>query len=254
MSSLDGSGQVWRADLYAQHARFVPELGQAVLDLLAPRIDERILDLGCGDGRLTAAIAGLGATVVGVDAAPDMLAAARERGLTVQQADGHALPFDGEFDAVFSNAALHWMTRPDEVIAGVHRALRPGGRFVAECGGHGNTAAIRVALHAVMRQRRPYHPVNDPWYYPHPDDYARRLAAHGFEVREMQLIPRPTLLPTGMAVWLETFTGSVFAPLPPAERKEAAAAVVDLLAPALRDTEGRWFADYVRLRFSAVRT
>jgi SAM-dependent methyltransferase len=249
----ESSGQVWRADLYERNARFVPELGQPVVALLAPRAGERILDLGCGDGVLTESIAQAGASVLGVDAAPDLIAAARKRGIDAQLVDAHALPFDGEFDAVFSNAALHWMTRPDDVIAGVRRALKPGGRFVAECGGHGNVAAVRVALTAVLRQLRPHDAVNDPWYFPHADEYARRLTAQNFTVEQIALIPRPTLLPTGMAAWLETFAGAFFAPLSPAERETASAAAVDLLAPALRDADDRWFADYVRLRFVATR-
>lgn len=249
----EGSGQVWRADLYRQHAHFVPELGQPVLALLAPRAGERILDLGCGDGVLTESIAQAGARVLGVDAAPDLIAAARRRGIDAQLVDAHALPFDGEFDAVFSNAALHWMKRPDEVIAGVRRALKPGGRFVAECGGHGNVAAVRVALTAVLRGLRPHDAINDPWYFPHPDEYARRLTAQNFTVEQIQLIPRPTLLATGMAPWLETFAGAFFTTLSPAEREAATAATVDLLGLALRDADDRWFADYVRLRFVATR-
>lgn len=252
--TIDPNGQVWSADAYARHARFVPELGLPVLELLAPRADERILDLGCGDGLLTETLVATGAQVVAVDAAPDLIAAARRRGLDARLMDGEALAFDQAFDAVFSNAALHWMTQADAVIAGVRRALRPGGRFVAECGGHGNVAAIRVALHAVLRQRQPHAPVPDPWYFPHPDEYARRLEAQGFTVREMHLLPRPTPLPTGIAGWLETFGGSFFAALPAPDRAPAAAAVADLLAPALRDADGRWFADYVRLRFVATRS
>lgn len=249
--SSDPSGQVWRADTYQHHAHFVPALGQPVVDRLDPRAGERILDLGCGDGVLTEAIASRGAQVVGVDAAPDLVAAARARGLDAHVLDGQALLFDAEFDAVFSNAALHWMLDPDAVLTGVRRALRPGGRFVAECGGHGNVAAIRVALHAARRERRPHEPVPDPWYFPHPDEYARRLSAHGFTVEEMHLLPRPTFLPTGMSGWLETFAGSFFSGLTEEEKLAAATAAEQLLAPALRDADGRWFADYVRLRFVA---
>jgi SAM-dependent methyltransferase len=145
--------QSWKAGRYATHARFVADLGAPVLDLLAPRTGERILDLGCGDGALTEKLAALGCSVVGVDAAPDMIAAARARGLDARVMDGEGLDFEDEFDAVFSNAALHWMRRPADVIAGVRRALRPGGRFVGEFGGHTNVAAIIVALIAVLDRR-----------------------------------------------------------------------------------------------------
>ena len=146
MMSDTNEAQSWSAEGYATNAGFVPVLGRAVLDLMDPKPGERILDLGCGDGTLTAQIAERGAAVVGVDASPDLLAAAKARGLDARLMDGQRLAFEAEFDAVFSNAALHWMLDQDAVADGVRRALKPGGRFVAECGGHGNIAAIATAL------------------------------------------------------------------------------------------------------------
>lgn len=141
--------QRWQADDYAVKGRFVSDLARPVLDLLSPRQGERILDLGCGDGVLTEEIAARGADVLGADLSEELLEAAAAKGLKVQKVDGHALPFKNEFDAVFTNAALHWMRRPELVIAGVHRALRPRGRFAGEFGAHGNVAAIATALRAV---------------------------------------------------------------------------------------------------------
>jgi trans-aconitate methyltransferase len=138
--------QHWSAERYAETAHFVPALGAPVLELLAPSPGERILDLGCGDGVLTEKIVAAGATVIAVDAGPDMVAAARARGIDARVMDGQRLTFSGEFDAVFSNAALHWMRDQEAVLSAVRRALEPGGRFVAEMGGHNNTAAIIVAL------------------------------------------------------------------------------------------------------------
>jgi len=138
------AGQPWNAANYERHARFVAELGAPVLDLLAPKPGEAILDLGCGDGALTERIAACGALVRGCDASPELIEAARARALRVDWADAQALPYAAEFDAVFSNAALHWMTRPADVAAGVRRALRPGGRFVGEFGGFGNVAAATL--------------------------------------------------------------------------------------------------------------
>jgi trans-aconitate methyltransferase len=140
----------WNPQDYAANAGFVPALGTAALELLAPRAHEAILDLGCGDGVLTKRIAEAGADVLGVDSSEGMLAAARALGLTVERADGQALAFEGRFDAVFSNAALHWMPNQRAVADGVFRALKPGGRYVGECGGFGNIAAIRTALRAVL--------------------------------------------------------------------------------------------------------
>ena len=247
------TSQAWDAGTYVHNAGFVASLGVPVAGLLDPKPGERILDLGCGDGALTKQIADLHCTVTGVDGSADMVRAAQERGLDAAVMDGHALPYDGEFDAVFSNAALHWMTRPDEVLQGVYRALKPGGRFVAEMGGHGNVAAIVVALHEATRQEGVDPAKLHPWYFPSPQEQQGRLERAGFTVASIELIPRPTLLPTGFGGWFETFAGSFTAALPEERRKPFAAKVEAMLAPALRDSEGRWIADYVRLRFVALK-
>lgn len=246
------AGQDWQAERYATHAGFVAELGLPVVELLAPRPGERILDLGCGDGVLTARLAALGCAVVGVDAGPDMVRGACARGVDARLMDGHALTFEQEFDAVFSNAALHWMRAdPDAVIAGVARAVRPGGRFVGEMGGHGNVAAITVALTAALNRRGMDGAAAIPWYFPGADEYRRRLEQRGFVVTSIELLPRPTPLPTGMAPWLETFAEPFLRRVPEAERGAVKAEVVALLRPVLCDHVGRWTADYVRLRFAA---
>ena len=247
------AGQEWDAGRYAANARFVADLGAPLVELLAPRPGERILDLGCGDGVLSARLAELGCTVVGVDADPDMVRAAQALGVDARLVDGRHLPFAGEFDAVFSNAALHWMKDdPDAVIAGVARALRPGGRFVGEMGGHGNVAAITVALLAALARRGIDGVAGIPWYFPTVAEYRGRLERQGFEVGQIMLLPRPTDLPTGMAAWLETFAGPLLAGVAAAERETVRAEAVALLRPVLRDGAGRWTADYVRLRFAAV--
>lgn len=246
--------QEWNADRYAHNAHFVPALGQPVLDLLKPRAGERILDVGCGDGILTEKLAAVGATVVGVDASADMVAAARRRGLDARVMDGFGLGFNDEFDAVFSNAALHWMkAEPDAVIAGVRRALKAAGRFVAEMGGHGCVAAITVALLAVLQRRGIDTQAIIPWYFPTVDDYRARLERGGFVVDYIELIPRPTPLPTAMAGWMETFVEPFFRRLPSEQRAAARDEAVELLRPVLCDEQGRWTADYIRLRFAAHR-
>ncbi|HJU12547.1 MAG TPA: methyltransferase domain-containing protein [Candidatus Binataceae bacterium] len=252
MSSENNPPQKWRADRYSEHAHFVPALGQPVLELLKPLPGERILDLACGDGVLTEKIAAAGAKVVGVDAAPDMVKAAKQRGLDAHLMDGVRLSFNREFDAVFSNAALHWMkSDPDAVIVGVARALKPGGRFVAEMGGHGCIAAITVAIVAVMaRYGHDIRPII-PWYFPTVDEYRGRLERGGFAVDYIELIPRPTPLPTNMAGWLDVFCASFFERLPEEQRSTARDEVIDLLRPVLCDEQGRWTGDYIRLRFAA---
>jgi SAM-dependent methyltransferase len=247
------SRQHWSAERYAEAAAFVPEHGVPVLDLLAARRGERILDLGCGDGVLAARIAAAGASVVAVDAAPDMVAAARTRGLDARVLPGQSLQFDGEFDAVFSNAALHWMRPAELVLAGVHRALRPGGRFVAEMGGHNNIAAIMVAFGAVLGRRGLDAQRLSPWYFPSAAAWRGRLEAAGFAVDEIRLIPRPTPLSAGLEAWLDTFAEDFLGALPAAERPSARGEIVDLLRPVLVDETGTCIADYVRLRFRASR-
>jgi trans-aconitate methyltransferase len=244
--------QTWDASLYAGNGRFVALLAGSLVEALQPRAGERILDLGCGDGFLTQRIAASGATMVGVDSSPQMIAAAQERGLDARYASGETLPFDREFDAVFSNAALHWMRDQDAVLQGVYRALKPGGRFVAECGGQGNIAAIRVALLAVLTPAIPAERIENNRFF-NCAQYRTRLESHGFLVDEITLTPRPTPLPSGMADWLQTFRGSVLEQLPAAERPVAIEHIVSLLKPVLCDREGNWTADYVRLRFVARR-
>lgn len=243
----------WDPATYAQHASFVPALGNAVLDLLAPTKGERILDLGCGDGLLTVKLVEAGATVVGVDADAAMIASAVDKGLDAHVGDCRSLSFDQEFDAVFSNAAIHWMGTPQPVVAGVWRALKPGGRFVGEFGGFGNIAAIRVGIRSVLKARGFRIPDEETSYYPTADAYRAVLEAQGFEVANCDLIHRPTPLPTGISAWLQTFRGGFIdsAGVPPGQRSQIIEDTRALLRPVLADDDGNWIADYVRLRFAA---
>ena len=245
---------VWNPERYARECGFIVRNGESLLDLLAPRPGERVLDLGCGDGRLTAKLAETGAAVVGVDASPEQVAAARAAGLEARVIDGAALPFGGEFDAVFSNAALHWMKDPDAVLAGVFRSLRPGGRFVAECGAAGNVAAIRDAVHNEVRGRGIDPVPLDPWYFPSEGEYRGRLEAAGFAVLAIETFVRPTRLETDVTAWLEVFAGSFTAALPAGDRAGFLAAVQERVRPEMLRPDGSWWlADYVRLRFVAMR-
>ena len=256
LSPQSSSSQSWSAAGYAANAHFVPALGQPVLDSLQPQPGERILDLGCGDGILTEKLVALGAKVVGVDNSPDMIAAARLRGIDARTMDARSLTFESEFDAVFSNAALHWVKDdPDAPVAGAFRALVPGGRFVGELGGHGCVSAITVALMAALERRGIPDAVSwIPWYFPTVDEYETRLRRAGFVPQSVQLIPRPTPLPTGMRGWLETFANPFCAPLAENPRNDFLDEVTSLLKPVLCDSQGRWTADYMRLRFAAIKT
>jgi len=245
--------QTWDPDDYARNARFVSDLGAPVVELLDPQPGERILDLGCGDGALTRTLVDAGARVIGIDGSEAQIEAARRLGLDARVGDGERLAFDGDFDAVFSNAALHWMKRVDPVIDGVWRALVPGGRFVGEFGGHGCVQHIVTALHAALGRRGIDGDDHHPWYFPTDDAYRERLEARGFEVRWIALIPRPTPLPGDVTAWLGTFAQPFLAPIPERDRPSFLDEVRDRLRPHLCDATGAWTADYVRLRFAAQR-
>lgn len=246
--------QDWNPESYAKNARFVSDYGLEVVDLLGPKPGERVLDLGCGDGALTEEISSRGATVVGVDNSPEMVRTAVARGTDARLLGGEDLPFDKEFDAVFSNAALHWMsTDPGLVVERVFRSLKVGGRFVGEFGGHGNVAAITIAIRSAML----LHGVDcgdySPWYFPTPAEYHHLLTSKGFKVNSIALTPRPTPLPTGMQAWLQTFAGPFLAKCEEVHVPQVLQTAVALMRPSLRDTCGIWTADYVRIRFSATK-
>jgi trans-aconitate methyltransferase len=245
----------WDADRYQRQFGFVSAFGGDVLELLDPAPGETVLDLGCGTGELAAAIAATGARVLALDSDPAMAAAARRRlgDDRVLLADGHAFTLDEPVDAVFSNAALHWMPRPAEVIGRVRAALRPGGRFVAELGGAGNIAAILEALGTAMAEAGLPEPAS-PWYFPTPAQHATLLEAGGFRVARMEHFPRPTPLaggPDGLADWVAMFGGSLTAAVPADRLGQVVARAGELAAPRLY-RDGRFIADYWRLRFVAV--
>ena len=246
--------QTWDPQTYGQNAGFVHGSAGGVLEWLAAQAGERILDLCCGDGQLTLRIAATGASVIGMDASAEMVAAARSRGVAADEAAAESLPYpDADFDAVFSNAALHWVRDQDAMMAEARRVLRPGGRFVAEMGGHGNIAAIRVALMAVLARHGFGDREEGVNYYPTAEAYAARLLHHGFRIQQIALIPRPTILAeSGMDGWLRTFRRGVLEGLPESIRETVIEETVALLAPALRDEAGNWTGDYVRLRFIAM--
>jgi SAM-dependent methyltransferase len=247
------TSQTWDPERYARNARFVADLGMPVVDLLDPKPGERILDLGCGDGALTEKLVALGCQVVGVDGSAEQITAAREWGLEAYVMDGQTLTFVNEFDAVFSNAVLHWMKRADDVVGGVWRALKPGGRFIAECGGFGNITKITTVLYAVLHKYGVDGDAVNPWYFATPEQYAQHLTARGFHVTSIALIPRPTRLPGDITGWLETFAESFLSAVSSPDRPAVVDEVRELLQPELCDASGQWTADYVRLRFAAVK-
>jgi SAM-dependent methyltransferase len=212
----------------------------------------RVLDIGCGDGALTAKIAAAGADVLAIDHSQSQIDAALKLGLKATRLSALELDFENEFDAVFSNAALHWIRPPATVVANVARALKPGGRFVGEFGGAGNVEKIKTALIGALNARGLDGQAADPWYFPTPAEYRALLEESGFRVDSAELIPRPTPLPGSLADWIKTLAQDFAAPVPRAERDAFLAGIEDELAPELRDDQGVWTADYVRLRFAAT--
>ncbi len=244
----------WDPDDYDEGHSFVYEYGEGVVDLLAPKEGERVLDLGCGTGHLSAAIADRGATVVGLDRSAEMIEEARATHpeLAFRKGDARDLAVEEPFDAVFSNAALHWIDDADQdaVLSGVAAALQPGGRFVAEMGGVGNVQKVIGAARAQLAERG--YQTDDPWYFPSIGEYTPRLERHGFEVRQAVLFDRPTELEDGIRAWLKMFGDGLLGPVPDDELPAVVDDIADRLRTALFE-DGRWMADYRRLRFRAVR-
>jgi trans-aconitate methyltransferase len=224
-----------------------------LLELLDPKPGEVILDLGCGDGALTEKVAAAGCKIYGIDASAAQLQAAKQRGLMVALMNGEQVSFKRCFDAVFSNAAIHWMKQADRVVKGVSDCLKPGGRFVGEFGGNGNVETIRTALHKALHRRGIDPWEVDPWYYPSPEEYATLLISFCFRVDYAELLPRPTKLPGDIFAWLEVFAQPFRNAVAPSEQQKLLNEVRSEIEPTLRDTSGTWTADYVRLRFKATK-
>ena len=241
----------WNPESYAKNARFVSDLGEPLLQLLDPKPGELILDLGCGDGALTEKIASAKSAVIGVDRSLPQVRAATARGLIALVMDGQCLSMKRRFDEVFTNAALHWIKDAEKVVTGVAGCLKAGGRFVGEFGGQSNVEKIRSALHAGLRKRGIDPWTIDPWYYPSPEEFSRLLTAQGFSVATIELVPRPTKLPGDIHSWLEVFAQPFTKSVRESDRAKFLQEVRGNLASTLRDSEGNWFADYVRLRFRA---
>lgn len=247
----------WNPELYESRHAFVWQFGEQLIELLDPKPGEKILDLGCGPGQLTQKIAERGAEVMGLDASPEMIGQARQNypHLRFVLEDAAAMRFDSEFDAVFSNAALHWMLDATAVAEKIARALRPKGRLVAELGGKGNIAQIEGAIQTVA-SRYYSSPLPAPrTHYPSVAEYASVLEGCRLEVQIAQLFDRPTPLEgvQGMENWIRQFKWYYFEPLPAPQSGRALRETLELLkAPLFR--EGKWFADYRRLRLVAVKS
>lgn len=243
MSQAVASTSKWDAADYARVGAFVAELGEAALDLLDPQPGERILDVGCGEGTLTRKIVERGATVLGIDNSPEMIAAARTNGVDALQLAAEEMQFFAEFDAAFSNATLHWVLHKEQAARAIFRALKSGGRFAGEMGGEGNLKKLREQLDEELIIRGYVPPVEASNWYASPEEFAEVYEAAGFREVDARLIERPTAIVHGVAEWVTTFRKGWLdrAAVPEQERAEIGAAVADRV--------GSNIADYVRLRF-----
>jgi trans-aconitate methyltransferase len=245
------SNAVWDAQRYQSQHGYVWRHGEGLVDLLAPQRGERIVDLGCGSGQLTARIAESGAQVIGVDRSPEMIAQARTNfpSIDFRVADATAFAVESPADAVFSNAVLHWVKDANSAIARVRQALKPGGRFVLEMGGHGNTGTLLAVVREVAG------PVEIPWFFPTIGEYAALLEANGFEVRLAMLFDRPTIVEgeRGLEDWLVMFGDGLFAGMSKSQKQEVRGAVADRMRPT-HYRNGEWTVDYRRLRIQAEKS
>ena len=247
------SNQNWSPEDYNSKADYLYELGRPVIELLDPKAGEKILDLGCGKGVLTKELIEKGCSVVGIDASPEMVEAARANGIDARVHDAEHLHIDEKFDAVMSNSALHWMADQYGVVRGVWRALNPGGRFAAECGGEGCIRIIREGMKIALIKRGLDYKARNPWKYPELGAISDILENQGFKVSYIARIDRPTHLPHGLKAWLEVFANSHTAGFTEVEKQRFYKEVEDYCRPFLYTEENGWTADYVRLRFLAFK-
>ena len=245
----------WNATLYEGKHSFIWQYAENLLELLSPKSGERILDLGCGTGQLTEQISRSGTKIMGIDSSQNMIEKARQNypDLHFNVADARNFQVDRSFDAVFSNATLHWVPEADAVIDRIYQSLKAGGRFVAEFGGKGNVQAITTALSQALREIGITQ--HNPWYFPSIGDYASKLEKRGFDVTYAVLLPRPTPLADGEAGlrnWIEMFGDRFFTGITEEEKTQIICKVEKQLRPTLYQ-EGTWIADYWRIRVVAIK-
>lgn len=241
----------WNVKDYNVNASYVSEYGQGILELLSPQPEESILDLGCGDGKLTEKISLSGCHVIGIDSSEAMICEAQKRGIDAKVSSSEEIDYQNQFDAVFSNAALHWMKDANSVIRNVYRSLKPGGRFCAELGGINNVNTIVTEIYTQLSKRNLDGELYNPWYFPDKEEYCMKLVKAGFVIKYAEIFKRLTLLPTDVAGWLKTFAKPFLRNISKNQHDDFIQSVMIGVADKLQNDQGQWFADYVRLRFIA---
>lgn len=242
----------WNADNYNKHADFVSNLAFPVVDLLNPKENERILDLGCGDGTLAVEIEKFNTKVIAVDLSESMVEKTKEKGIEAYVMSATELPYEKEFDALFSNAVLHWVKEPETAISKISNALKANGRFIAEFGGYGNIKYLTDAMQEVFDRNKEYGEFNNPWYFPKDTDYKQILEENGLKVEYIELIPRPTKI-DDIANWLDIFANGIVSHLSEEQQSYFKQEVREILKPKIYSDKDGWVADYVRLRLKATK-
>ena len=249
----NGTAQRWRAEAYTRNAGFVAGLAADLIDVLDPRPGQRVLDVGCGDGEFSMRVRARGADVSGIDSAPDMIRSARSKGLDARVCAAQELREENEFDLAVSNAVFHWIQEPLPALRAIHRALRPGARLVGELGGKGNIATVIRVLSPLLAVQGIDFSERNPWNFPDESQWSSDLHAAGFTVLAIDVFERPTPLPTTFGDWIDTFANGLLAGLDAGAREDLKVAAERAAAPLLRQADGTWVLDYVRLRFTAFK-
>ncbi|MDQ0229346.1 class I SAM-dependent methyltransferase [Metabacillus malikii] len=247
----------WNPSLYDAKHSFVSKFGQSIIELLKPSKDERILDIGCGTGDLTNRIATQTAYTLGIDFSERMITQAKQKypNIPFQVCDATNMNFSDEFDAVFSNAALHWIKPPHKALTCIHSSLKTGGRFVAEFGGKGNVQLIIASIEKQLTEHGFADNLHDnPWFFPSLGEYTSMMELYGFRVVFAQHFDRPTPLVNdeGMTSWLMMFANCFFKGINDSLKQEIITKVVEDLSPVLCK-DGVWIADYKRLRVVGIK-
>jgi len=242
----------WNADKYNKHADFVSNLATPVVDLLNPIENEKILDLGCGDGTLAVEIEKFNTKVIAVDLSQSMVEKTKEKNIEAYVMSATELNFNNEFDAVFSNAVLHWVKDSQIAINKINTSLKNNGRFIAEFGGYGNIKFLTDAMQKVFNNHQEYGTFNNPWYFPSDKNYKKLLENNGFKVEYIELIPRPTSI-DDISNWLDIFANGIVSHLTNEQQLNFKQEVREILKPKIYTEKNGWVADYVRLRFKAIK-
>jgi len=257
MEKIPGTKDYWNASLYDQNHSFVSEYGDNLMELLAPEQGEKILDLGCGTGDLTKKLNDLGVNVVGVDKSNNMITEARNKypHIPFLARDVTELGYNVAFDAIFSNATLHWVKQPKQALHCIYQSLKPGARFVAEFGGKGNVQTITdEIIHQLNEVGMEYKMEQFPWFYPSIGQYSSLMEEVGFRVIFAQHFDRPTPLDgeNGLKNWMEMFAKSMFESMDEDQQDDVITKVEINLKSTLYKN-GNWIADYKRIRVIGIR-